>query len=357
MTTGPGGARARPNARPLRPAGPAPGTTSPRGHAVGDQPETRQGIGGELAEVPDEAEQRRGERQPVHAGRVFRRPRPTAQHQRQQHRVQRGAGGEAHQVEDVGRVGSGHTVILVIGWPQCSVRRVPGAVVGRAAIGVFPCDVAGSVAVRVRARQPVVRSVRGGRSSPSTCAVQVSPAAIGCDSVSVPELTRSPACNGPRGPPAPRAIADASSPRHSAGLRSTFFRLLQPRPSPFLSRRTVKVGKRLGQGARLASDHAKRVPTTSAAWRPRDATKSAGWNCQSGNTQSMISKPSAIHSTASSTAPASRAGRRASPSCRRRSPARSSAPPAARATARRALSSARAARCRRTCAPRPASRA
>ena len=53
---------------------------------------------------------------------------------------------------------------------------------------------------------------------PSTTAVHVSPGAIGCDSVSVPELTRSPAASGSA--PSCFAIADASSARHSAGLRS-----------------------------------------------------------------------------------------------------------------------------------------
>ena len=43
-------------------------------------------------------------------------------------------------------------------------------------------------------------------------------------------------------------------------------------------------------------------PTTSAACRPYAATKSAGWNFQSGYTASMISNPSASHSTAASTA-------------------------------------------------------
>ena len=78
-----------------------------------------------------------------------------------------------------------------------------------------------------------VVSVRVGRSIPSTTAVHVSPGAIGRDSVSVPELTSSPAASGSL--PGCRAIAAASSPRQSAGLRSEF----RPDPScdssPFLS--------------------------------------------------------------------------------------------------------------------------
>ena len=46
-------------------------------------------------------------------------------------------------------------------------------------------------------------------------------------------------------------------------------------------------------------------PTTRPAWKPKNATRSAGWNFQSGNGQSINSKPKASHSTDSSTAAAS----------------------------------------------------
>ena len=60
---------------------------------------------------------------------------------------------------------------------------------------------------------------------PDTSARHISPAAISCDSVSVPELTSAPASSGSV---AGRAdIAKASSPRQSAGLRSE----LRPEPS------------------------------------------------------------------------------------------------------------------------------
>src|SRR6202034_697785 len=67
--------------------------------------------------------------------------------------------------------------------------------------------------------------VRGGRGIPSTSAVQTSPLTIGWPTVSVPELTISPAlsgCDGKR-----RAMATPSSARHRAGL----FRAFLPEPS------------------------------------------------------------------------------------------------------------------------------
>src|SRR5215208_3604062 len=76
-----------------------------------------------------------------------------------------------------------------------------------------------------------------GRSRPSTTALHDSPAAIDCDSVSVPELTSSPAQSCSSGMRV--AMAAASSPTQSAGLRREFL----PEPSatvwPFFSNRTV----------------------------------------------------------------------------------------------------------------------
>ena len=99
-----------------------------RRHAggVGDDAEARQRVRREFAQVPGQAQERGGQRQPVHPARVLRGARPAPQHQRQQHGVQRRAGGEAHQVDDVGRVGGGHPSILVIGWPGCAIRRANG---------------------------------------------------------------------------------------------------------------------------------------------------------------------------------------------------------------------------------------
>ena len=109
---------------------------------------------------------------------------------------------------------------------------------------------------------------------PSTTPSMCRTGAIGVDSVSVPELTSSPAASGSA--PACGAIADASSARHSAGLRSEFL------PDAFLDQLSVLREPDLERGScstssgMLAGATGCGSPTISAACRPKAATKSAG---------------------------------------------------------------------------------
>jgi hypothetical protein len=116
--------------------------------------------------------------------------------------------------------------------------------------------------------------VSAGSSRPSTAAVHVAPGWIGVDSVSVPELTRSPAASGSA--PSCLAIAEASSARQSAGLRSE----LRPDPCstscPSFARRTLNFGSCSTSSGMSSERTGRGVPTTSAACRPQAATKSGG---------------------------------------------------------------------------------
>ncbi len=95
-------------------------------------------------------------------------------------------------------------------------------------------------------------------------AVHVSPGAIGCDSVSVPELTSSPAASGSAG--GWRAMADASSPRQSAGLRSEFLPDPPRRAAPSLQQPDLEArqllderGNQLRLDASRLTDHERGV--------------------------------------------------------------------------------------------------
>src|SRR5208282_672680 len=125
----------------------------------------------------------------------------------------------------------------------------------------------------------VRRSVSGGSDSPSTSTVQRSPLSVGCPAVSVPELTISPALNGSVGNR--RTMAALSSARHKAGLlkeflpdpsstKSSFFDLLEH------DMRTLNRGSSSTSAAMPSGLTCTRSPITSAAWSPKDATKSLG---------------------------------------------------------------------------------
>ena len=82
-------------------------------HALVGDAQPGQGVGRQFPEVPGEAQHGRGQGHPVLAPRLVAAASAAAEHQHEQHGVERRAGGEAHQVEDVGRVGGGHPSILV----------------------------------------------------------------------------------------------------------------------------------------------------------------------------------------------------------------------------------------------------
>ena len=162
-------------------------------------------------------------------------------------------------------------------------------------------------------RYASTRSLRAGRFAASTGvesldgAVHVSPAAIGCDSVSVPELTRSPGRSGPRVAARHRRGELAEAQRGAA--QRVLAAALRP-PSRRSSSSWTLNAAAARPAPRVSSAIASGRADDERACRPgRDEI--AGWNFQSGNTQSMISNPSAIHSTASSTAAASARDRRA----------------------------------------------
>src|SRR6266545_2875585 len=126
----------------------------------------------------------------------------------------------------------------------------------------------------------------GATSSPSGSARHVSPGAINIGVVSDPVLISSPALSGSAH--GDRWIAAASSPRQSAGLRSTFV----PPPSStnvsFLNSFSLNSPSCAASDAAFALVTIVGAPRTSPAWNPNAATRSGGWNFHSGNGQSTI---------------------------------------------------------------------